>query len=289
MNLDSIPEPVWKELVAKGQQAKLKKQNVASAIGQYFYDHVYAKWAERESLEYEPNLPGKMDSGWTKLVEIWKSMTGKKIGKSLKDDSFGSPTTQQSGDTEEQRIHGARLWEHYRSGATVSRFQFVVSAGGGMVLFNRMRRACQLYLHDVLKGDTEKSVVKGWKIFGEGRGQGRSDSCVVYLVVSSSDPGVKKLVSDYIYKNVKDLVNEDFTPLGFKRIDGKPMWVMDLPSKSKQQKIFGVKGTASAGGFMKRILGPAIAKAIDSDGPEVGKIILKAKSNARDTLKLLYA
>ena len=289
MNLKTIPDPVWDKLAAAAIQARRTRASVRSAVDNMFYTHIYETWSQ-DKVKYKPNMPGSMDGGWSKMVREWWRIqnTPGGIGSALGDDSYGQAGLQI--DRGADALKMARLWEIYNNRTIVSRFQFVVSSGAGIVLFNRMRRACQNYLHKRLQGDTSKSAIQGWKVFGEAGGLGRSDSCVVYLTASYKSPSVIVAVESYIWPGIKDLVEDQFVPLGFFPVAfGKPLWALDLPDESREQRLLGDKSGGSAGGLMALVLGLAYSRAVRKAGTDKPKLIQSAKSEAEDLVEKLYA
>lgn len=289
MNLKTIPDPVWDKLAAAAIQARRARASVRSAVDNMFYTHIYETWSQ-DKVKYKPNMRGSMDGGWSKMVREWWRIqnTPGGIRAALGDDSYGQAGLQI--DRGADALKMARLWEIYNNRTIVSRFQFVVSSGGGIVLFNRMRRACQTYLHKRLQGDTGKSAIQGWKVFGEAGGLGRSDSCVVYLAASYKSPSVIVAVESYVWPGIKDLVEDQLVPLGFFPVAfGKPLWALDLPDESREQRLLGEKSGGSAGGLMALVLGLSFYRAMKAAGTDKPKLIQSAKSEAEDLVEKLYA
>src|SRR5262249_13097517 len=144
-----------------------------------------------------------------------------------------------------------RLGESYNNSVPLqARCQFVVNQGGGMVLLNRMRRACQTYILERLGGDVGRGVVMDLKVFREGAGVGRSDSCVIYLGAPYTDRSVSEFVEDYLWPNIKDLVEDQFQPLGLNRLCEKPIWAINIPPSAVQKRVLKEDCCGSAGGLM---------------------------------------
>lgn len=287
MNLSSIPDEVWQKLAQAAIQAAEKKLSVKGYVRNYFYKHIYSTFSKAQT-SYTPNLEDEVDAGWEQLAVEWEKIAATKapIGKQLGDDSVGKAKVQ--GSTAPDQVSKVRLWEKYNDKGRGDRFQFVVSMGGGMVLFNRMRRACQTYILEKLGGKAESFVVRGWKVFGEAGGEGRSDSCVVYLGCKYTDPTLATVVNSNIWPNIKDLVDPDFKPLGFYSIDNKPLWAMPMPSADKERAVLGEVGGGSAGGLMGQILGLAFERAGPKADSNAAALVTKAKEQAAEIVTQLY-
>jgi len=251
-----------------------------------FYNHIYAKWSEG-AVQYDMNQADELDAGWHELVVEWYAIEQAKqpLGVTLKDQSVGTAHVQGVGDPTTMSM---RLWEKYNEKARGDRFQFVVNQGGGMVLFNRMRRACQTCIHDKCGKDPGKFVVRGWKVFGEEKGMGRSDSCCVYTAVKYTDPQLTTLVKEYIWPAVKDLVDPDFIPLGFHKVCNLPLWAMPMPKASKEQAELGRTSKGSAGGLMGNILAKAYTEAATQGANNEESFTRLAKEEARAIVRRLY-
>ncbi|MDH3911545.1 MAG: hypothetical protein OEU09_09620, partial [Rhodospirillales bacterium] len=246
MNLETFPKEVWWKLAARARQAQQNGESVRRAVRSHFYNDIYSKWSKGK-VSYSPNVAHEMDVGWSTMVGEWTKIQKSKesLGQQLKDDSVGKASVQGRNGP----VSKARLWEKYNERPRGDRFQFVVSMGGGMVLFNRMRRACQQYIIEKLASKPDQFVIRGWKVFGEEGGWGRSDSCCVYTAVNYTDPELVKVVEGYIWPQVKDLVDQNFVPLGFFKVAGKPLWAMRMPDSNKAMSVLKVnKATGSAGG-----------------------------------------
>ena len=187
---------------------------------------------------------------------------------------------------------GARLWEQYTAETAVSRFQFVVTEGGGIVLLSRLNRVFQMYFHD---NPDARRVFNGWKIFGEEAARGRSDSCVIYLLRTYRDNRVQTLWSRYILAN-RDLrrsVSTNFIAPGLFHM-GNGAWAIDLPEDSRQIRYLGEPCGGSAGDLIAKVLGEGYARAAkffhDKPDKPLSLITLRdrAKHEVRDLVDLLY-
>jgi len=286
MNLDTIPLTVWDKLAAIATDARDGKKNIPVAVGNHFYSNIYETWS-MDKVKYAPNAPGNSDGGWSEMVKAWQALQGQNLGSALKDSSKGVAAVQIDKGDADGGTKMARLWEIYNDADIASRFQFVVEAGAGMPLLNRMRRACQLYIKEKLQGNAKDFVIHGWKVFGEAGGVGRSDSCVVYLRKSYTDRSVDEVVQTYVWKEIKDLVDDAFVPLGFFRVGGKPVWALDLPNGATEEKLLGDNSHGSAGGYMSNVFGKAFELA--SGEKDKAKMIDKAKTEAAGLIKKLFA
>jgi hypothetical protein len=286
MDIDNVPGPVWVLLAKQARQADKKRSNVAKTVDDYFYNHVYRRWTiDFQPINYKSNLDGVKDVGWATLAKEWIKPGPAKIGP--KDHSTGARANQV--EDNDPTHAGTRLGESYSDKASVSRFQFLVESGGGMVLLNRMRRACQEYF-----AVENATVVKWWKVFGENfADKGQSDACVVYLLLPYDDPDVVDFIDNYLWPNVKDIINDKFVPCGLVRIGAKPLWATWIPSRDTWGKTFG-KSTlethyGSAGGLMGLVFGKAFSQAIaKAKGPiDEGSLIAAAKVQARAVISSL--
>jgi hypothetical protein len=283
MDLANVPETVWQQLAQKAVEAGGK--DVKATVDNYFYDHIYRRWTiDFQKIDYTSNMDGVKDVGWAELADMWAK--GHKHILHAKDTSKGDTAMQT--DDNDPTHKGTRLGEKYTDDATASRFQFLVSSGGGMVLLNRMRRACQQYI-----ADKQATVVQWWKVFGESfADQGQSDACVVYLVLDYDDPEVIEFINKYLWPNIKDIVNDKFVPVGLVKVDNKPLWATWIPSRDKWSRVLGANTIethyGSAGGLMGLVFGIAFANAVKTN-PSFGKdaLIPVAKQNARQLLAAL--
>jgi hypothetical protein len=289
MNLDTIPDLVWLELALCARLAVKQQTPVRELVRDVFYNQIYSKWSQG-AVSYQSNVEGEDDPGWDELVIEWvkiaQASKDDSLGKVLGDNSVGKAYAQ--GEIEAGKLKGVRLWEKY-NGKKGDRFQFVVNSGGGMVLFNRMRQACQRYILDHLKGDQERSAVHGWKVFSETQGKGRSDSCVVYLACAYDDPEVTQMVHDYIWPNVQDLVDANFKPIGFYSVDHQALWAMPLPDVKRGRQVLGVTLKGSAGGLMGHVLGLAFEQAAPVLDDDPAGLAERGKAKAAEIVKALYA
>jgi hypothetical protein len=290
MDLDNIPEEVWQSLASHTVCAAAEGVNVDREVRNYFYRHIYRRWAK--DFAYAENLAGQPDAGWAKVAELWGQAKdqGASLGQLLGDDSVGIPVIQVAANDPTHKQ--TRLGERYSRGPSPSRFQFLVHSGGGMVLLNRMRVACQKYIKD-----NRSTVVDWWKVFGESFAQqGQSDACVVYLLLMYTDPQVTHFIDNYLWKNIHDIVNERFVPIGLTKVNNKPLWATFMPSKAKWSQVFGpdnVEGHyGSAGGLMGFTLGKAFSQALGAN-PEISSfpdaLVRPAKEKAAGVLQELLA
>jgi len=125
-------------------------------------------------------------------------------------------------------------------------------------------------------------------VFGEEGATGRSDSCVVYLACSWTDPRLAEVINTYIWPNIKDLVDVNFTPLGFYPIDNKPLWAMPLPNEATERAVLGVICQGSAGGLMANVFGKAFKQAAPTATANVDTLVATAKQKAEELVKALY-
>lgn len=157
---------------------------------------------------------------------------------------------------------GARLYQMFNSGAeVVSRFQFVVTEGGGVVLLNRLDKAFNCYFNAHSEG---KRAFNCFKIFGEVQGAGRSDSCVIYLTEKFRDRRVTNFW-DFIQTNptqrdLKASIATTFVAPGLNNMTGGA-WGIDLPNKAQESYLLGSNCQCSAGGLIQRVLGCGYANA----------------------------
>jgi hypothetical protein len=177
-----------------------------------------------------------------------------------------------------------RLGETYSNKVPLSRCQFLVSSGGGIVLFNRVRRACQSYIHKGCEGDVTRSVVNQWKVFGEAAGIGRSDSCVLYLAERFDEGRVTQFIDGYLWPNVKDLVADQFQPMGLHRLRPKPIWAINVPPWPVEHRVLGTLQGESAGALMGSILGRAFEKAQEELAKERPRSSNKGRSDEKSPL-----
>jgi hypothetical protein len=296
MDLKNVPDLVGKQLAQRALQLALRRDNVAVGVANYFYDDLYTKWSQgSRDVKYEMNLPAKgnepakPDAGWKQLAQklVGIATQGKKLGEAYSDDTRGIIYEQQDSNDPEHR--GTRLGEEYSDATMHGRFQFVVSRGGGMVLLNRMRRACQQFMAD----NAGVTVVGAWKVFGEANGVGRSDSCVAYLVEEYDAARTSTFIERYLWPNIKDLVADQFVPIGLIRLGGKPIWALGYPPIEKYRQIFGHQSTednyTSAGGMMGDVFGHAFKEAVDTTSGvrNADKLVAPAKAKARALLHRL--
>jgi hypothetical protein len=192
----------------------------------------------------------------------------------------------------ETGISGARLWHNYNPENPVSRFQFVVTEGGGIVLLNRLSRAFQLYFDDHPEA---QEAFHGWKIFGERAAKGRSDSCVVYLCAPHRDARVERLWNHYILasSDLKRSIATSFIAPGLFPM-GNGAWAIDLPDEANERRVLNKVCGGSAGGLIADVLGAGFARAADffhdkPDEPLTMEILRdEAKGIVRDLVASLY-
>ena len=278
MNLDSIPESVWDQL------ANLAMQVNSFSVGHTVRDRFYQIY-ETSSRGCSKHEPSEVEVRWRDAV--WKekvaSMESALKGKQLKDvawDGYGTPMVQS-----DRNPLMARIGEQYNSQTSVARFQFLTKTGGGVNLFSTMQEVCQRYIAEVAKGRADQCVVQVWKVFSESGGTGRSDSCVVYLTEPYTRPSVTHLVENYVWPRVKGFVEDQFVPMGFFRIGGKPIWAMNLTQVSDEEQIasLGTILSDSAGHSIGTLLGKAFTDAVGAFKDKT-KVIAAAKQNAQGLL-----
>jgi hypothetical protein len=269
MNLDNIPDRVWDELASLAMQ-KAPTGVMNAVILRYYV--IYEK--SSQDFEYKPTVPDQLDVGCADKVKSMANVSKNKGG-------YGKPWFQGSTKAPLE----VRLGEEYNQNTTAARFQFLVKTGGGLNLFNKMKEACQLYIKEKLNGDADECVVQMWKVFSETGGIGRSDSCVVYLTKPYTNASVADLVEYYVWPRVKGFVEEQFEPIGFFRMGGKPFFGLNFTQTSPEvQKIcLDTTMTESAGQNMGAVLGKAFASAVKSFNDKQS-IIKAAKQNARGIL-----
>lgn len=285
MDLNNVPQQVWDLLANEGIFAVQERRDVCRAVDDYFYKRIYSRWAiEFQTINYTANLEGVIDVGWDKLANMWDG--GKESCLHPKDIAHGYAMRQAENN---DPTHGkTRLGEVYSDAECVSRFQFLVASGGGMVLLNRMRRACQSYIED-----KKFTVVQWWKVFGESFAEkGQSDACVVYLLVMHDDPRVAEFIEKYLWPNIKDIVDDRIVPVGLVQVANKPLWATWLPSPGKWGQVLGGNTLnthyGSAGGLMGLVLGLAFADAVTQvPGLDAGALIASAKGRAAHLLEQL--
>ena len=185
---------------------------------------------------------------------------------------------------------GARLWELYSSGDVVSRFQFVVTEGGGVALLDRLNKAFGTYFYD----DKEaKRAFNGWKIFGEEHARGRSDSCVIYLCTSYRDPRVSRfwnhyILSHYRQRELRNSIATSFIAPGLFSM-GNGAWAIDMPGEGFERDILKSYSMNSAGGLISSVLGVGYANAAKffHDQPDVPLIFGSLRRRAEYEVRLL--
>jgi FYVE zinc finger len=278
MNLDNIPETVWDQLASLAIQQN--PDGVSEAVLRRFYN-IYENWSQ--DFRYEPSSELEVrvsDAIWTEKVQsMEKALKGKKRME-IEWDGYGIPLVQSEKDPVQ-----ARIGEEYNQKTIVARFQFLVKTGGGVYLFETMKKAFQLYIQERLKGRTDECVVQMWKVFSQTAGRGRSDSCVVYLTEPYTRPSVVDLVENYIWPRVKGAVEDRVELIGLFRIGGKPIWALNLTQVSPevQMATVGKIMLDSAGHSIGIVLGKAFADAVRISKGKTA-IIAKAKKIAKGLL-----
>lgn len=259
MDLDSkaIPLQLWQTLA---NAAIANPQQVKYAVANKFYKRYENDGPVKPATDEAPELDAAAEAAmWKELADLYAP--GGNVKTLLKDDSRGTADVQ--GDPADSM---ARVYEVYNNQALKGRFQFVVSFGGGTVLFNRMRRACQTALQARMKRGRKPDsfCVQSWKVFGAAAGVGRSDSCVVYLADWYGASRVQAFVKDFLWPCVNDIVADQFRPYGLCRVQsGVAVWGLDYPAKAKFQNVLELDAQdvannyTSAGGMMGMYLGRA--------------------------------
>jgi hypothetical protein len=286
MDLSKVPQIVWEQLAKCAvQHADQGADVVRRQVDDFFYKTIYRRWArDYQKIDYTSNLEGETDVGWFEVAEMWKQGHQGVLGKP---DATRGRTQMQTNENDPTH-KGTRLGEAYSDGDSPARFQFLVNAGGGLVLLNRMRRACQTYI-----ADKEFTVVQWWKVFGESFAeQGQSDACVVYLLYPLDDPDVLEFVENYLWPNIKDLVDDKFTPVGLVRVADKPIWATWIPDENTWETVYGKETLythyGSAGGLMGLVFGKAFARAVEEKpNSDADEPIPAAKRYAEDVIEQL--
>jgi hypothetical protein len=295
MNPDTIPPLVWRELAILALKTNsTDKANFRGVLDQKFYYGLYAK---ASGGRYVSKTEDK--SIWKTFVDLFRANDAKplaeafgpqKLPKSIAPASVlnkGLALLQIDGDDDKM----ARAYEYYNARPLAARFQFVVHSGGGIVLFNRMRRACQEYIH-ALGDDPKRSVVTQWKVFGEEAQIGRSDSCVAYLAERIESPAVSEVVG-HVWQNAKDLIDGQFEAMGMTKIGGAPIWGFNIPAEEKELLVLSQASGGSAGGLMASVLSLAYYYAILEfryNGIDVVQdaLVMKAKEKTKSLVTQLY-
>jgi len=302
MDLDSkaLPLELW-EALAKAAIAAGGKNAAKYDVSNKFYQRY--ENAGPDNSQSPPLLDAAAEAEmWKELASMYDSSGAGNLKTLLKDASQGKGQVQ---GIPTDRM--ARVYETYNNQALKGRFQFVVNFGGGTVLFNRMRRACQTALASRMKRNRTPATfcVQAWKVFGADAGQGRSDSCVVYLADTTGAPRVQDFIKDFLWPNISDIVADQFRPYGLCQIrPGTPVWGLDFPQKTKYQQVLAIDSQdvgnsyTSAGGMMGFYLGRGFelvddsvwAKCQPSSGSQAqgrDELIAGAKANASEVLKSL--
>lgn len=148
----------------------------------------------------------------------------------------------------------ARPWAYITvHGTTVARMQFVVSTGGGMVLFTRLNQSFHSFF---LRHPNRKNAFHGFKVFSEEYGNGRSDSAVVYLLAESSHRYVKDWWQSAVSGNAdfRSSLQTNATAYGLRDM-GHGGWAIDLPRAATETAVLGESGDGSAGGLIGKVIG----------------------------------
>lgn len=236
---------------------------------------------------------------WKKVAQHMAKHEGKPLSGVLGDTSVGTALVQ--GQPDDALV---RLYENYNDAPLTGRFQFVANFGGGTVIVNRMRQACQGYLQGRKAVDPSKFCISQWKVFGAEGGSGRSDSCVVYLSQLCGSPAVQDFLEYHLYPRLRDVLADRFRPYGLCAVrPGRPLWGLDYPDKGKFRQVLRIDETAvknnytSAGGMMGLYLGRAFERAMErnekspSPSPHPSQardlLILQAQMNLAVVLKEL--
>lgn len=164
------------------------------------------------------------------------------------------PTKIQGGKEIETNTRKVRPWQYITpEGKVVARIQFVVNTGGGVVLFSRLNRAFQEYFHT---HPDRKQSFKGYKVFSEEFGNGRSDSAVVYLCEKSNHRNVTEWWRSAVSGNTDfcSSLQKEATAYGLRNI-GNGGWAIDLPKAVTEVAVLGVTAQGSAGGFIGNTIG----------------------------------
>lgn len=267
MDLDSkaVPLELWGALADAAITSD--RDAVKYAVANKFYDRYENAGPSRSDADDVPPLDPVAEAAmWKALANMYEG--GGAMKSILKDDSKGTAEVQ--GDPSDRL---ARVYETYNARTLTGRFQFVVTFGGGTVLFNRMRRACQTAIQSRMKRGRELTTfcVQSWKVFGAAGGSGRSDSCVVYLADRCATPRVQEFIKDFLWPNISDIVADQFRPYGLCQVRaGTPVWGLDYPQKTKFRQVLALSAQdvannyTSAGGMMGFYLGRAFELVDDS-------------------------
>lgn len=282
MNLTTIPDSDWLELAQEATWSRRARQSVKTNVHNHFARHIYRIWPH--TFAYQYNHSGGPDVGWVNAVLEWENVRdARSLAAGLRDHSIGQAELQ---DDPRNPLIGARLGEYYgdREG---DRVQFLVLRGGGLVLLNRMRRACQTYLATV--GATQRTVM-AWKVWGEDVTQTRSHCCVIYLGSKFDDPTVEHLLRAFIWPNVADLIDRQHPPAGMHRAANLPFWAMRMPRGAKEREILGKASHGSAESLIGMVLGQSYEEAVKVVATDdLRALMVAAKEAARGILARLYA
>ncbi len=282
MNLTTIPDSVWLELAQAAVWSRRAKQEINLDVYNHFARHIYRVWPH--AFSYENIHPGGPDVGWVNAVLEWQQVErAPSIAHDLRDQSIGGAWVQ---DDPRDPLMRTKLGENYAN-RNVDRVQFLVLRGGGLVLFNRMRRACQTYLEVFGAAQT---VLKSWKVFGENQTRTYSHCCVIYLARNFDDPAVEHALRTFIWPQVLDLIDNAYQPPGMYRAANLPFWAMRMPTREREQRIFGETTRGSAEALMALVFGHSFEKAAKVVATDDLRALMEAaKKAAPNILTSLYA
>lgn len=163
----------------------------------------------------------------------------------------------------EQQTAKVRPWQYITESDpndVVARMQFVVSTGGGLVLFSRLNRSFQSYF---LAHPNRKQAFYGYKVFSEEHGNGRSDSAVVYLLEKSDHRDVTDWWESAVSGNAdfRSSLQANATAYGLRAM-GHGGWAIDLPAETREVAVLGETCKGSAGGFIGNAIGVSFWRAV---------------------------
>jgi hypothetical protein len=283
VELTTIPDSVWLELAQAAAWSMRARQSIRTEVYNHFARHIYRVWPH--TFAYQNNHPGGPDVGWVNAVLEWQDIErAPTIAHALGDHSIGRAASQ---DDPRNPLIGARLGEYYGNRER-DRVQFLVLRGGGLVLLNRMRRACQLYLGT---SGAAQTVVMAWKVFGEDVTRTRNHCCVIYLGRKFDDPAVEQVLRVFIWPQVMDLIDRDFQPAGMYRVANLPFWAMRMPTPEREQLIFSTRTQGSVERLMGLVLGQSFEQAVKVVGSDdnLRALMEAAKKAAQELVARLYS
>jgi len=134
----------------------------------------------------------------------------------------------------------------------ICRIQFVVSTGGGMVLFNRLTSSFQSYF---FRHPDRKNAFHAYKVFSETFGKGRADGTVIYLRKSSGHQDVREWWDSALAgnKELAGCLETKSIAYGLHNM-GNGLWSCDVPIATDQDRELGSYST-SAGELIGNIVG----------------------------------